>query len=81
TGEIGIRAAPGVSKGNLLGLILRDGLWMMLSGLVIGLAGALGFAKLLSAFLFGITAIGLLACYIPARRAARVDPAIALRYE
>ncbi len=96
TAEIGIRAALGASRGNLLGLILRYGIWMTGIGLVIGLLGALGLTRLLATLLYGIgtsdpltiasvagilTAVGLLACYVPARRATKVDPMVALRYE
>ena len=96
TNEMGIRAALGASGGQLLALALRGGLWMMLAGLVLGFAGSFAFASLLSTLLFGVSArdaatlsavalllaaVGILACFFPARRAARVDPMVALRYE
>ncbi|MGH9667476.1 MAG: FtsX-like permease family protein, partial [Bryobacteraceae bacterium] len=96
THEIGIRAALGASTGNLLRLILRNGMWMTAGGLALGVGGALGLTRLLNALLFGVGArdpvtiaavagvlalVALLACYIPARRAAQVDPMVALRYE
>jgi putative ABC transport system permease protein len=96
TNEIGIRGALGASRGNLLGLILRHGIWMTMAGLVIGLLGALGLTRLMATLLFEVGAwdpltiasvtgilicIGLLACYVPARRATKVDPMVALRYE
>jgi predicted permease len=96
TQEIGIRMALGARGGDVLGLIVRQGMTMVMGGLAAGLAGAVGMARLLSGFLFGVgpgdpvafsstiavlAAVALLACWIPARRAARVDPLVALRYE
>jgi putative ABC transport system permease protein len=96
THEIGIRAALGASRTSLLRLVLRGGMLLAGIGLVIGFAGAFGVTRLLENLLFGvggrdpmtIVAVGLLlaliallACYIPARRATRVDPMVALRYE
>ena len=96
TGEMGIRAALGASPGSLLGLILRNGVWMTGTALVLGVGGALGLPGLMKAFLFGVGAwdgmtlavvaatlgcVAILACYIPARRATKVDPMVALRYE
>ncbi len=96
TREIGIRMALGAETGNVLTLIVRQGMAPALLGLGLGLAAALAAAGLLSAFLYGIaprdpvtftTAVALLvlvalfAAYVPARRATRVDPAAALRWE
>jgi putative ABC transport system permease protein len=96
THELGIRAALGASKGDLVRLILRNGMVMAVVGLVLGFGGALGLTRLLSNLLFGVgerdpvtlgavaallAGVALLACYIPARRATKVDPMVALRYE
>ena len=96
THEIGIRAALGASRRDLLSLILRSGMLMAVIGLVLGLCGTLGLTRLLANLLFGVgerdamtlgtvaallTCVALLACYIPARRATKVDPIVALRYE
>ena len=96
THELGIRAALGASRGSLLGMVILRGMQLTLIGLAIGAAGALALTRLLASLLFGISprdpvtligvaavlsAVALLACYIPARRAAAVDPLVALRYE
>lgn len=94
--EIGIRAALGASRASLLSLVIRHGMRLALLGLAIGVAGALVLTRLLGSLLFGVSprdpatlaavaailcAVAFLACYIPARRAAGIDPLVALRYE
>jgi len=96
TQEIGVRMALGARPLHVLRLVLGQSLGMLLVGVVIGLAGAFALTRLMRTLLFEITAtdpvtyvsvigilavVALLACYIPARRAAKVDPLIALRYE
>jgi len=96
TREIGIRVALGATPGRILHLVISKGMTIALSGLALGLAGAFAFTRLISNLLFGVGAtdpatfviislllivIALLASYIPARRAARVDPMVSLRYQ
>jgi predicted permease len=96
TREIGLRMALGAQTGNVRSLILRQGMLLALIGSVIGLAIAFGATRLLKSVLYGVNAVdpltfvgvtlllgtvALLACWIPARRASRVDPMIALRAE
>jgi putative ABC transport system permease protein len=96
THEIGIRAALGASTGNVVGMILKAGMLMAGVGLVLGFLGALALTRFLAALLFGVgtrdpltmagvggilALVALLASYLPARRAAKVDPVICLRCE
>jgi predicted permease len=96
THEIGIRMALGAQRSHVLRLMLGEGMRMALVGVAIGMAVALGLTQLMASMLFGVsatdpitfcgvalvlTSVALAACYIPARRAMRVDPMVALRYE
>lgn len=96
THEIGIRMALGARAADVLKLLVRNGMWPVLLGVMLGLAGAVGLTRLMVSFLFGVTPtdaltlatvsislilVALIACCIPARRATKVDPLVALRYE
>jgi putative ABC transport system permease protein len=96
TREIGIRMALGAQAGDVLGTVLAQGMWPVALGGLAGVAGAVGVTRALRSMLFGVTpldpvsfalapivlaAVALLACYLPARRALRIDPIAALREE
>ncbi len=96
TREIGIRMALGARKGAVVHMVLRQGMMLTLAGAAIGLLLAAGASRLLGSLLFGVgatdpltfagvavlfCAIGLAACYVPARRATEIDAIEALRYE
>ena len=94
--EIGIRLALGAQRGNVVQMVLRQGANMAMLGVAIGMGVALALTRLMASLLFGVTAhdpmtfaavaalllfVTLLACYVPARRASKVDPIVALRWE
>jgi len=96
TREFGVRVALGATAGDVLRMVLGQGVRTILMGVTIGIVGSLALTRTVSSLLFGVTAtdpitfggvtlllvaVALLACYIPARRATKVDPMVALRYE
>jgi putative ABC transport system permease protein len=96
TQELGIRAALGATERNLLRLVLSRGVVLTVIGLVLGVAGSLGLTRLMASLLYGVGArdpatmmavaallavVAVIACYVPARRATKIDPLVALRSE
>jgi ABC-type antimicrobial peptide transport system permease subunit len=96
THEIGIRMALGAQRRDVIGLVLRETMLLVVIGVIIGLSAAIGATRLITSLLYGLTpndpltitlasllllTVAALAGYLPARRAARVDPMVALKHE
>lgn len=96
TQEIGIRRALGAQTVDVLGMVLKNGMKLSLIGVAIGLAAAFALTRVMASLLFevtptdamtyaivsvGLLVVAFLGCYIPARRAAKIDPLVALRHE
>ena len=96
TREIGVRMALGAVAGDVLRLVIGQGMWTTIVGMAIGIGGSFALTRTMQSLLFGVSttdpltlagvlvllaAVSFLACWIPARRATRVDPLVALRYE
>lgn len=96
TREIGLRVALGAHQGNVLRLVIGDGVRLAVLGIALGIAGALALTRVMTDLLYGVRATdpitfgavtivfgatSLLACYVPARRAMNIDPIVALKYE
>ena len=96
TQEMALRMALGASRGDVLRLVLREGFFVIVTGMALGLIASLALSRAMAGYVYGIrstdpltlataslllAAVALLACYLPARRATKVDPLMALRYE